>query len=291
MDIIFNVQQMPSRAIKYSSDGLRHVSGGPATNAAKAVACLGGTASLLSYVGDDIGGSLILDELESLGVNSDFIRVVPGQSSSTSAIFIDGCGERLIVTHTNSELASNASSNMPLPKSDAVLSDVRWPELTRLGLQEAAKSQIPSVIDYDIPSTHVGLMDDAFILAGASHIIFSAPTLAARAKKNDPLDGLRVMAADTDAWLAVTMGVEGALWKAGSSEVHVPAFDVDAVDTLGAGDVFHGAFALELARGASEEEAISFANAVAAIKCTRSSGPLSIPTRAEVQEFLKERHK
>jgi sulfofructose kinase len=68
----------------------------------------------------------------------------------------------------------------------------------------------------------------------------------------------------------------------------VPAFAVDPVDTLGAGDVWHGAFTLALGEGEDEHDAIRFANAVAAIKCTRFGGRAGIPDRATVENFLKE---
>ena len=63
-----------------------------------------------------------------------------------------------------------------------------------------------------------------------------------------------------------------------------------AVDTLGAGDVWHGAFALRLAEGADELTAIRFASAAAALKCTRPGGRMGAPSRAEVAAFLKERN-
>jgi len=67
---------------------------------------------------------------------------------------------------------------------------------------------------------------------------------------------------------------------------HLPAFAVPVVDTLAAGDVFHGAFALELARGKAAADALRFAAAAAAIKCTRPGGRGGSPSRDEVEKFL-----
>ena len=67
------------------------------------------------------------------------------------------------------------------------------------------------------------------------------------------------------------------------------AFDVDVVDTLGAGDVFHGAFVLALAETRPVPDALRWASAAAALKCTRFGGRAGIPSRAEVDEFLGER--
>ena len=86
--------------------------------------------------------------------------------------------------------------------------------------------------------------------------------------------------------MAATDGAHGTFWLDGTEVRHVPAFDVEVVDTLGAGDVFHGAFAAGLMEGATPEAALRFASAAAAIKCTRRGGRAGIPDREEVVGFL-----
>ncbi len=90
----------------------------------------------------------------------------------------------------------------------------------------------------------------------------------------------------TDAWLCVTCGGEGVFWLEGDALRHLPAFEVEVVDTLAAGDVFHGALALALAERRGVGHALPFAMAAAAIKCTRFGGRDGIPHRAEVEQFL-----
>jgi sulfofructose kinase len=87
----------------------------------------------------------------------------------------------------------------------------------------------------------------------------------------------------------VTVGESGVLFLEEGRVAAVPAFAVDAVDTLAAGDAWHGAFALALAEGRDERAAIRFASAAAAIKCTRFGGRAGLPSRAEVDAFLRER--
>jgi sulfofructose kinase len=99
---------------------------------------------------------------------------------------------------------------------------------------------------------------------------------------------VRQVAAETGAIVSVTDGARGTWFIQGGEEGHVPAFAVDAVDTLGAGDVWHGALALLLAEGADLERAIRFASATAAIKCGRYGGRAGIPGRAEVETFIAE---
>jgi sulfofructose kinase len=100
---------------------------------------------------------------------------------------------------------------------------------------------------------------------------------------------LRRLASPGGPWLAVTLGARGALAVEGGTVVQLAAFAVAAVDTLAAGDTWHGALALALAEGRGEAEAMRFAAAAAAIKCTRFGGRAGIPVRAEVEAFLKER--
>jgi sulfofructose kinase len=90
----------------------------------------------------------------------------------------------------------------------------------------------------------------------------------------------------TDAFLAVTDGTNDMLWLDGATPRALSVFKVDVVDTLGAGDVFHGAFALMLAEGQSERDAMRFAAAAAAVKCTRFGGITGAPRRAEVVALL-----
>jgi sulfofructose kinase len=82
------------------------------------------------------------------------------------------------------------------------------------------------------------------------------------------------------------MGPQGCLWLDDSGPSHQPAFAVEVIDTTGAGDVFHGAYALALAEGRGVESAMRFASGVAALKCTHHGGRAGIPTRQEVDAFL-----
>jgi len=86
--------------------------------------------------------------------------------------------------------------------------------------------------------------------------------------------------------LGVTVGADGFLWLDGEEVRSVPAPQVTPQDTLGAGDVFHGAYALAIAEGRTVVPAAAFANAAAAIKCTRPGGRAGIPTREEVNALL-----
>jgi sulfofructose kinase len=199
---------------------------------------------------------------------------------------VDESGERTIVNHTPTALFANGdtSAAAELGTADAVLVDVRWPAGAVAALESARRSGIPGVFDFDRPMDTRG--DE--LLALATHVAFSQTALAATADTDDPGTGLRRIALQTDAWLAVTVGANGVYWLDGGDMDHLPAFPVEVVDTVGAGDVFHGALALAIAEGHEPAEAVRFAAAAAALKCTRPGGRAGTPARNEVERFLLE---
>jgi len=98
-----------------------------------------------------------------------------------------------------------------------------------------------------------------------------------------------VIAQQTDAFLAVSDGPNDILFLEAGVLRHLPVFAIRAVDTLGAGDALHAGFALALAEGHNEADALRFGAAVAGIRCTRIGGSAGAPLRAEVEAFLAER--
>jgi sugar/nucleoside kinase (ribokinase family) len=168
--------------------------------------------------------------------------------------------------------------------ADAVLADNRFPEFV-LPICAAARARgIPVVLDADKPTRATDSL-----LRIATHVVFSAEGLRATAGTDDPAAGLERIAALSGSFLAVTDGAQGVFWLAPGRQRkgrRMSAFPVRPIDTLAAGDVFHGAFALALAEGRAEADALRFAAAAAAIKCTRFGGITGAPGRAEVEAFL-----
>jgi sugar/nucleoside kinase (ribokinase family) len=126
------------------------------------------------------------------------------------------------------------------------------------------------------------------LLNASSHLVFSAEALHATAGMQDNEQALRRIAKLTHSFVAVTLGAHGMNWLDGEGQFRrMAGFPVHTVDTLGAGDIFHGAFALAIAEGAGIEPAMRFAAAAAALKCTRFGGAFAAPSRAEVENLLK----
>ena len=124
------------------------------------------------------------------------------------------------------------------------------------------------------------------ILASATHIGFSARGLREQSGVENLLEAFASCQTQAPGWLAVTDGANGAWFTENGGIAHEPALSVPAVDTNGAGDVWHGALAVALLEGQEPQKAVRFANAAASIKCSRLGGRSAIPTRSEVSAFL-----
>jgi sulfofructose kinase len=290
-DYVFSVATLPTQAEKYRATGFATVGGGPAATAAVAIARLGGTAMLAARIGDDPVAATIEQELRAYGVDCQWLRRFAGRQSSLSAVFVDAAGERMIVNHADPQLPLSADwlDEIDLQGVDAVLADVRWPEGAARILARACAAGLPAVLDADVPAPEG---DD--LLRVATHLAFSAPGLREFARATDSEQALADVARRYRAWCCVTQGELGVLCidgrPGGTSATleRVPAFAARAVDTLGAGDVWHGAFALSLAEGADERSAVRAASAAAAIKVTRQGGRSGAPTRAERDRLLEQ---
>jgi sulfofructose kinase len=293
LDAVFRVARFPVPEAKTQASEFMIISGGCAANAAVAIARLGGRARFAGPLGGPAGeeaiGDRIMAGLAGEGVDCAWCPRVSGVASSMSAICIDPRGERAIVNYRDDRLAAARPSDPAaiVAAADAMLVDNRFPEFV-LPICEAARARgIPVVLDADKPTRATDIL-----LRIASHVVFSAEGLRATAGTHDLSAGLERMAAASRSFLAATDGANGMLWlppgTQGKSR-RMAAFPIQPIDTLAAGDVFHGAFVLALAEGRAETDAIRFAAAAAAIKCTRFGGITGAPGRAEVEAFLADR--
>lgn len=283
MDKIFSVPAIPDEPIKVFATGYSEIGGGPAATGAVTVARLGGEAVLWARVGDDPVGRRIVEELGEWGVRPR-IRLVPGARSGVSGVLVDKDGERLIIAFADPGLDTDPAW-LPLAEvaaADAVLADMRWPRASEIVLDAARAAGVPAVLDADLASDDVAHR----LVARSDYAVFSRPALTRFAGTDDVAEGLRAAAQVCPGRVGVTLGGEGFAWLEGGNLAREPGFTVETVDTLGAGDVFHGAFALAVAEGRDMRAAARFANAASALKCTRRGGRAGIPDRAEVAALM-----
>ena len=286
LDRVFNVHSWPAGSGKIAASRFEEAGGGMAGNAAAAIARLGADAVFWGPTGDDDIANAIARQFEADGVDARRLRRFADRSSSHSAVIVDDNGERLVVGLRGTALQASADW-LPLEEvkaAHALLADVRWPQGSRLALLAARADGLPAILDGEIAAPEV--VDD--LVACAGQVVFSQRGL--EAWTGSPGDeGLRKALVRGVGVAAVTRGADGVSWiESGSPETvrHCRAFAVKTVDTLAAGDVFHGAYALALAENASIDDAMRFASAAAAIKCGRHGGRSGAPTRREVDALL-----
>jgi len=287
LDEVFRVDRFPQPDAKAQAQSFFIVNGGCAANAAVAIARLGGRAALAGPLGgppgEDSNGDRVLAALAREEIDCSGCQRLAGVATALSAIFIDARGDRMIVTHRDDRLAAATPADPAglVACADAVLADNRFPEFVRPICVAARARGLTVVLDADRPTQ---MSDELFRIA--THVVFSAECLRATTGLDDLGAALAAIAGTTPSFLAVTQGPRDVLWREGARLRKSPVFAVDAIDTLGAGDVFHGAFTLALAEGRDLVAALRFAAAAAGLKCTRIGGSMAAPRRAEVEALL-----
>jgi sulfofructose kinase len=287
LDQVWELPAIPTEPTKVTAVAQRETGGGMAATAAAAVAALGGRSALWGRLGDDWAAGRLAAMLGRLGVDIGHLRRFPGARTPVSAVLVDRAGERLLAVYPGDALPADPAW-LPLAEvaeAGAVLADCRWPEGALALFAAARRAGVPSVLDADVLPDPDAL---APLAAAADAAIFSERGLAGLTRTTDPDIGLARAAEMAPGLVGVTLGAEGFRWREGARVQHIPAFRVTAADTTGAGDVFHGAYALALAEGRSARDAARFAGAAAALKCARGRGWDGLPDRPTVEAMLRE---
>jgi sugar/nucleoside kinase (ribokinase family) len=286
-DLTFRVKALPERGSKANVEHFEQICGGNSLNAAIGIARLGGRASFCGPMGDasETASRYILEQMASEGIDTSHIIHMPGAVTPISAFMIDETGERTGVTFRDPKLW-----DVKLPPADvllkdcaAVLAESRCAEFCTELCAEAMSRGIPVIVDVDRAMS----MDEG-LLTASTHLVFSSEPLQETAGCRDEGEALKKIAKLAPSFLACTRGPRGTIWLDEHGELReTPAFPVHTVDTLGAGDVFHGAFALAITEKQDLRRALQFASAAAALKCTRFGGAFGAPQRLEVEELLR----
>ncbi|MBB4395759.1 sugar kinase [Bradyrhizobium sp. ERR14] len=266
------------KAVEYGTLG-----GGMAANASVAVAKLGASVAFWGRAGNDAAGHEMKSAFTAEGVDIENFRLFADGRSSVSGVIVDNSGERQIVNFRG--LYPEAADWLPLEtvaRASSVLADPRWVEGAATLFREARARGIPTVLDGDMADAEVFER----LLPLTDHAIFSEPALTAfgGSAKDETLAALARFGCRI---IAVTRGEEGVSWYENGCLHRQAAFAVDVVDTTGAGDVFHGAYALAIGAGLDVRDAMAFSAAAAAMKCRHAGGRNGIPTINECLAFMR----
>ena len=283
-DTIFKVPAIPATPTKVLPTACVQLAGGMAASGGAAIARLGGRVAYWARVGDDDTGRRVVADLSAAGLDLSRVRRVPVGRTSLCTILVDDAGGRMVVPYYDPDLDPDPGW-LPvdeIKRFDALLVDARWPAGATRVLEAAKLAGVPAVFDADI--SPAGVLESLAPLA--SHVVFSEPALHEFTSQPDVGLALHAAAARLPGFVGVTLGARGFSWLEQGTPRSVPAPKVAVVDTLSAGDVFHGAFTLALAEHMTFADAGRFACAAASLKCIRFGGRAAAPTRGEVEALL-----
>jgi ribokinase len=286
LDLVYEVDRIPAPGETLLSRGFAAFPGGKGNNQAIATARSGAPVRFIVALGRDAAGDRLADEARRAGISLEDRRT--DAPTGTAVIFVDRHGANAALTDlTEGELASIAAA-------DLLVLQLETPLDTVTDAAAAARSSDTMVILNAAPSTAV----PAGLLGQVDLLVVNEHEAADLVGESDGTGERSLVAALTAHGCAVivTLGAEGALVAVpGREPVKVPAIEVEAKDTTGAGDTFVGALAAALDRGtrstdlASLVAATEFATAAAAIAVQRKGAVPSIPTLKEVEEFREHR--
>jgi ribokinase len=293
MDLLIEVARLPRRGETVPGTDLRRAPGGKGANQAVAAARLGARVAMIGAVGADAVGNEMIANLAAAGVDTSGIERRPGDASGSALIVVERDGQNQIViaagangTLSAADVAQHAGL---IRRSHAVIAQLETPlEAVDAAFGVAREAGVTIILN---PAPFVAL--DESLLRRCDWIIPNE----IEAERLGGLDVRDVAGARAAAHaiqqrsgganIIVTLGAEGAWITSSSFTGHILAPKVEALDTVGAGDTFIGAFAARLVEGSGAREAARFACAAAALAVTRRGAQAGIPTRAEVEAFVK----
>jgi sugar/nucleoside kinase (ribokinase family) len=284
VDFISVVPEFPAPNSKMKMLQFSKQGGGQVATAMVALSRWGVKTKYIGKVGEDELGEFSLDSIRQEGVDVSSVTIERNTANQFAMIIVEeSTGERTILWNRDDrlmyhkgelrkgEVCSGKILHLDGHDIHAALQCARW----------AKEREIPTVIDLDRVESLT-----SELLKAIDFIITSSrfPTLFTGIPDREK--ALLELQRHTPGFLCATLGHEGALALVDSRIIHREGFKVKAVDTTGAGDVFHGAFIYGLLQNWELEEILKFANAVAALKCQDIGGRKGIPTLAEVKRFL-----
>ncbi|MCB0083060.1 MAG: carbohydrate kinase [Caldilineaceae bacterium] len=277
-DLVFDVPHHPGADEKVRSTALLNCGGGLASNAAVTAARLGCRTAFAGYLGNDVYGDFHLTELQADGVDTDWV-IRGSEPTPLSTILVKPDGLRTIVSYRgNSEGACAGQYGLSSLRAKSILIDGNQFAFAEELTAHTRAHNIPVVIDTDALRPQTAALVEQVDYVVASERFAEEYGGSAEA-------GLAQLATVAPN-VVVTLGHRGLIWQRGTERGRVGAFPVNAIDTTGAGDAFHGAFAAGLAQGMEWEALLRYASAVGALCCTKVGGRVGIPTAAEVAAFL-----
>lgn len=297
MDFVVTTGHLPAPGETVLGRNFQMIPGGKGANQACAAGRLaaGTSVRMVGRVGYDVFADHLRASLAAAGVDVSAVMGTRSQPTGIAMIAVDEGGQNSIIVASGANFAFEAreveGTRSSFRGASFVLFQLETPVDTvaaamKLARAEGARTILDPAPARPLPAALLEQVDiltpnesEACMLLGrpAGRVgLAEAPELAKAVRSLVPSGAV-----------ILKLGDQGCLWFDGSRELHVPGFAVTAVDSTAAGDTFNGALAVALAEGVAVEQALRFANAAAAISVTRMGAQASVPTRSEVDEFLR----
>ncbi len=287
MDTLVTVPSYPKEDTKIRALNTKTAGGGPAATGLVAASKLGTSVSFIGVLSDDNGGKFLLEDFKKYNVATDNITVEHGYRSFTSTIWLAENTATRTCVFDKGDLP-------PLELSEKQADEVKRADILMIdgneidGAETAARiaRENGTKVLYDCGGLYDGIER---LLVLADIMIPSEEFAQKHTGENNVRDAAeKLMQMYHPEVVVITCGKNGGLYYDGKEFWEYPAFRVNAVDTNGSGDVFHGAFACGIARGFDYKKCCLFSSAVSAIKCTGIGARESVPDYDTVIKFLKE---
>ena len=283
-DLVSYLKRMPRPGETVHGDAFVTGAGGKGSNQAVAAARLGAEVTFVGRVGSDVFANLAYELWQAEGVNSDYVVQDPDHATGVAPILVDSHGENMIVVilgaNLNLQPSDIEAAKDRIADADALVVQLEINvDMAAYALKAAQAAGIMTILNpapaAALPSETLQLADyltpnetELETLSGRA-----GGDVAARARSLLARDGQRAV---------VTLGARGAQIVSQNQSVHIAPFEIDAVDTTGAGDAFNAGLAVALAEGRRLRAAVRFANAAAALSVSKRGAAGSAPYRAEV---------
>ncbi|MCI3270413.1 ribokinase [Streptomyces cylindrosporus] len=281
MDLVAYVAKAPRRGETVTGREFRTIPGGKGANQAIAAARAGATVSMIGAVGTDAYGPELRSTLEHSGVDTDLLRTIEGPSGTAHIVVDDEGGNAIVVIPgANGTVDHLAPGDEGLIASaDALLLQLEIPMPAVVAGARAARAHGVRTVLTPAPVQPLPpeLLTATDLLVANE---YEAITLTGR---TDAVDAAGALLESVPA-VVVTLGAAGSLYLArGAEPLAVPAPQVTAVDSTGAGDTFVGALAVALGAERPIREALRWAAAAAALSVQRPGASASMPYRSEIE--------
>jgi ribokinase len=291
MDLVIEAPRFPVPGEAILGKNFRRACGGKGANQALAVARMGMHAAMIGAVGRDAFGDEMLANLRAANVDIETVVRRADVPSGTAMIVLDANGQNQIV------VANGANDTLSAADVEAATARIAASKALVVQLETSLES-VRAAIEIAQDSGVLSIFNPAPFAPVADDLLQRCDFIIPNENEASKLTGVEIRAV-TDAAAAarqlrersansgvlITLGANGVWLDTESFVGHVPGFAVEAVDTVGAGDTFIGAFAVRIVEGASPQEAARFGCAAAAIAVARRGAQTSIPTREEVEQF------